>query len=296
MIGSVTSPFLSEKQGSLNSGLRSVFFSQPQSPPLLRRESSLYSLARSSNFSPECRRVRMASARARRTSSPSAGVLQLDQAEVDGVLLVELVFVLFVETVRCGTGLTTLSELALLRLHVVIDDVLFRLLAVVLHRLAAGAQVSQELGAVVVELVGQAVGDVIVDEAVRDVALVVLVGVVEGPDDQHPVDQLLNDTVLELLKLLVEFVLVVGLALDLGDEGLDFPADVVDRDDLVVGDRDDPIGEAQAEIVSVAMPLPELDGYPEIGPPSGRRPGRVPASERRREPGNTVERCVMKGR
>ena len=42
---------------------------------------------------------------------------------------------------------------------------------------------------------------------------------------------------------------LLRLALELGDEGRDLAADVVDRDDLVLGDRRDPVGKPQVKIV-----------------------------------------------
>ena len=76
-----------------------------------------------------------------------------------------------------------------------------------------------------------------------------LVVLLEVLDDQHPVDQVLDRVVLQGLELLVELLLVVGLALELGDQGRHLAADVVDRDDLVLRDRHDPVGKPQVEVV-----------------------------------------------
>jgi hypothetical protein len=130
--------------------------------------------------------------------------------------------------------------------HVVVDDVLLHLLAVVAHGRAARPQVGQEFRAVVVELLGQLVGDLVVDEALGDVPLVVLLEILY---DQDPVYEILDGVVLQRLELLVELLLVAGLALELGNQGRDLAADVVDRDDLVLGNGGDSVREPQVEVV-----------------------------------------------
>ena len=73
---------------------------------------------------------------------------------------------------------------------------------------------------------------------------------VEFLDDQHPVDEVLDDVVLQGLELLVEFLLVAGLRCSCGNQRADLPADVVHRDDLVLDDGGYAVGEAQVEAVA----------------------------------------------
>jgi hypothetical protein len=63
----------------------------------------------------------------------------------------------------------------------------------------------------------------VVDEALRNALLLVLA---EFLHDQDAVDEVLDDVVLQRLELLVELLLVAGLALDLLDERGDLPADM----------------------------------------------------------------------
>jgi hypothetical protein len=164
---------------------------------------------------------------------------------VDAVVLVEAVLVLLVVLLDPDRAHDAL-RLVLLVHHVVVDDVLLNLLAVVAHRGAAGPQVGEELRAVVVELVRQLVGDLVVDEALGTCFL-----------SSFWKSLMINTRSIRFWIALscrassfwLNSCSLRGLALELGDEGRDLAADVVDRDDLVLGDRRDPVGEAQVKVV-----------------------------------------------
>ena len=117
---------------------------------------------------------------------------------------------------------------------------------VVAQRDAAAAQVGEELGTVVVELLALDLGDAVLDEAGGDVLFLVLAELLHN---EHAVDELLDDVILQGLELLVEFLLVLGLALQLGDQWGNFAADVVHRDDLFLGDGRNAVGKAQVQPV-----------------------------------------------
>ena len=170
---------------------------------------------------------------------------ELQHAHVRAILLVKAVLVLVVEGLDLHRAHDAL-RLALLLAHVAEDDFLGNFLPVLAEGGAALAEVGEELGAVVVELLGLDLGNAVVDEAVRDVLLLVLHEVLH---DQLAIDEVLDDVILQGLELFVEFLLVVGIGLDLRDQRLDFPADIVDRDDLALDDRGDAVGKAQVEAV-----------------------------------------------
>ena len=86
---------------------------------------------------------------------------------------------------------------ALLALHVVVDDVLFLLFAVLAEGRAAAAEISEELRAVVVELLGKNIGDPVIDVAGGNVSRFFSVfRFVEFLDDQDAVDEILHRLVL----------------------------------------------------------------------------------------------------
>jgi hypothetical protein len=175
------------------------------------------------------------------------GAGELNEAEVDFVFAVEAVFVLVVKLLDLH-GADGALRLALLALHVAVDDFLFLLAAEFADRGAAGAEVGEEFGAVVVELLALHAGDLGVDDGAGDLLFLVLA---KFFDDEDAVDEVLDNAVLKSLDFGVILLLVAdGLALESGEERGDFAADVGDGDDLVLGDGDDAVGVAEIQVVA----------------------------------------------
>ena len=168
---------------------------------------------------------------------------------MDGIILVEPLLVFAIKGLDAHRADNAVG-LALLLAHVGVDDLFLHLAAVFAQGGAAGAEIGEELRAVVVELLGLDVGDAVVDETLGNALLLILA---EFLHDEDAVDEALDDVVLKFLELLVELLLAAGLALDLLDEGGDFPADIVDGDDLVLGDGGDAVGEAQVQSIRGAQ-------------------------------------------
>src|SRR5258708_4853933 len=169
----------------------------------------------------------------------------LDQTQMHAVLLIEGVLVLLVERLDLDRA-DGAGGLGLLLAHVLVNHVLLLLLAVIPLGDAAGAQVGEELAAVAVELGNDGLGDLVINVAGGHLALLVLVEILH---DQDAVDEVLDDILLQGLEFFVEFLLVAAGFLDLGDQRADFPADVVHRDDPVLGNGSDAVGVAQVKIV-----------------------------------------------
>ena len=166
---------------------------------------------------------------------------------MNAVFLVKAVFVFAVKHLD-AYGADDALGFPLLLLHVVEDDVFFDFLAVLAERGAFGAEVGEKLGAVVVELLAEDVGDAVVDVAGGNVAgFFAVFFFPKFFNDEDLVDEVLDDAILEGFDLLVELLFVAGVALDLRDERRDFAADVIDGDDFLLGDGGDAVGKAHVQ-------------------------------------------------
>ncbi len=238
---------------------------QPQSPPLLRRVSWLNCRASSAKESPEWNFASTVCGLAFELGVGLAvGARELDHPQQGGILLVKAILVLLVVGFDFDRADKAL-RLPLLLDHVVVDDVLLLLLAVLPQGHAARAEIGEKLGPVAVELADLDLRNLIIDGAGGDLALVLLVavlGFVEFFDDQDLVDAVLDDVVLQRLELLIEFLLIPGALLQGRDKRCDIPADVIDRDDPVLDDRGDAVGKSQVQAV--------IDPRPTTTPSLGR--------------------------
>ena len=162
------------------------------------------------------------------------------------VFAVKAVFVFVVESLDLDRADGALG-FPLLTLHVAINDFFFLFAAEFPEGRAAGAEVGEKLGPVVVKLLALHPGDLGIDDGCRDLFFLIFA---EFFDDQDAVDQVLNDTVLEGLNLGVVFLFVTdGFALETGEQRGDFATHVGDGDDLVLGHGDDAIGVTQIEVI-----------------------------------------------